>query len=179
MGWSLVADKIKEAAPFLSDLVKNPIGTIASSAIDVISNALGVDSTAEAVEAALASDPEALSKLKIAESNNRVRLEEVKLEETRAYLEDRQSARNRQTEHEKATGKSDINLYLLAWLVVAGFFGLICLLCFKALPENSDGVVFMLFGSLSTGFGQVLGYFFGSSKSSAEKTALFTLKKGA
>jgi len=40
------------------------------------------------------------------------------------------------------------------------------------IPEGSNQVVFLLFGALATGFGQVLQYFFGSSKSSAEKTQL-------
>ena len=45
------------------------------------------------------------------------------------------------------------------------------------LSEGSNEVVFMLFGALATGFGTVLQYFFGSSKSSSDKTQLMALGK--
>ena len=45
------------------------------------------------------------------------------------------------------------------------------------LPDGSSDVVFMLFGALVTGFGTVLQYFFGSSKSSTDKTSLLAGKK--
>jgi len=35
---------------------------------------------------------------------------------------------------------------------------------------DQTGVLFMLFGTLSTSFGMVVGYFFGSSKGSADKS---------
>jgi hypothetical protein len=45
-----------------------------------------------------------------------------------------------------------------------------------ALPPGQNEVIFMLFGAISSGFGQVLGFFFGSSKSSADKTQLLGKK---
>ena len=149
-----------------------PGGTLAGTAIKMIGSALGVESTEDAVITALQTDPEALLKLKNFELDNKVELQKIVMEKERARLADVADARSRQIEHEKATGKSDTNLYVLAWTVVMGFFGLMGLLCFKALPGDSSGVVFMLFGALATGFGQVLQYFFGSSKSSGDKTKL-------
>ena len=70
-----------------------------------------------------------------------------------------------------ATGKRDINLYVLAWMVVGLFFALVGLLMFVVLPEANVGPVNQLFGAMATGFGMVLQYFFGSSKGSADKTA--------
>lgn len=43
------------------------------------------------------------------------------------------------------------------------------ILMFKGIAPGSTGVEMMLFGTLSTGFGTVLGYFFGTSKSSGDK----------
>ena len=47
---------------------------------------------------------------------------------------------------------------------------------FRQLPQGSNDVVFMLFGALASGFGVVLQYFFGSSKSSSDKTKHLVLK---
>jgi lipopolysaccharide export LptBFGC system permease protein LptF len=70
------------------------------------------------------------------------------------------------------TGKKDLNLYILAWTVVGGFFALCAILMEVSLPEGSSQIVYLLFGGLVTGFTQVLGYFFGSYKSSNDKTKL-------
>jgi len=161
------------------------IGTVLSGGnplvgmgIKAVSNALlgkpdgSEDEISEALQNASAED---LLKLKNADNTFKLEMAKVGLDEKKLAFEDTSDARSRQVKHEKVTGKSDVNLYTLAWTVVAGFFGLMGLLCFKALPADSNGVIFMLFGSLSTGFGQVLSYFFGSSKSSADKTVL--LKK--
>ena len=176
MDWKKIAGRITSAAPILGSLL-GPGGTLAGTAIKMIGSALGVDPTEDAVITALQTDPDALLKLKKFELDNKIELQKLNIEQEQARLADIADARSRQIEHEKATGNTDTNLYTLAWTVVAGFFGLMPLLCFRSLPENSNGVVFMLFDSLATGFGQVLQYFFGSSKSSAAKTELMT-KKG-
>ena len=67
--------------------------------------------------------------------------------------------------------------YLLAVVIVAGFFTLLGLLIFRQLPEDSSGVIFMLFGALSAAFGAVVQYFFGSSKGSADKTELLSRER--
>ncbi|MBA7559897.1 hypothetical protein ES708_01515 [subsurface metagenome] len=172
MDWKNVASMVTKAAPMLGTLVGGPVGGAAGTAIKLIAGALGVEETPDAIEAELRANPDALLKLKEIEMNSKVELERLFLEQEIARLADVSDARGRQIEHEKATGKADTNLYVLAWTVVAGFFGLMAMLCFKTLPADSNGVIFMLFGALATGFGQVLQYFFGSSKSSAEKTNL-------
>ena len=43
---------------------------------------------------------------------------------------------------------------------------------FRPIPEAAIGPINQLFGALAAGFGLVLGYFFGSSKSSTDKTKL-------
>lgn len=177
MDWKNLAATVSKVAPMLGTLVGGPIGGAAGTAIKLIAGTLGVEETPDAIEAEIRANPDALLKLKEIEANSKVELERLVLEQEKARLADVSDARGRQVEHEKATGKADTNLYVLAWIVVAGFFGLMGLLCFKALPDDSSGVVFMLFGALATGFGQVLQYFFGSSKSSAEKTTLMA-KKG-
>ena len=70
------------------------------------------------------------------------------------------------------TKKNNKAVYILASLIVAGFFGLLSLLLFQPLPPDSSGVIFMLFGALSAAFGAVVQFFFGSSKGSSDKTEL-------
>jgi uncharacterized membrane-anchored protein YitT (DUF2179 family) len=79
----------------------------------------------------------------------------------------------------KATGKRDYNLYILAWTVVVGFFGLCAALLFKAIPDGQNDIVYVLFGGLVTGFSTVLAYFFGSSKGSADKTKFLAGRQAA
>ena len=52
------------------------------------------------------------------------------------------------------------------------FFALVGLLIFKELPKDLNGVIFMLFGALASGFTGIIGYFFGSSAGHAEATRL-------
>jgi hypothetical protein len=123
-------------------------------------------------------NPEQVMKMREFELAHQLELEKLVLEAERIRLADVQSARSADVEKTKASGKRDVNLYFLAWLVVIGFFTLIGVLIFAPSAMNKEQMatllptVTMLFGALSTGFGQVLQYFFGSSKSSAEKTNL-------
>jgi hypothetical protein len=112
--------------------------------------------------------------LKMMQANQLFQISIMKEETERLKLQlaDVQSARGMNVETTKATGKRDINLYALAWVIVIGFFGLVGILIFKDLPKDSNGVVFMLFGALCSGFTGIIGYFFGSSQSSSIKTEL-------
>jgi len=80
----------------------------------------------------------------------------------------------------QATGNKDVNLYVLAWVVVGGFFVLTGML--MLIPElegrTNNAMVNILFGGLVSGFATVLGYFFGSSKGSTDKTQLLSVNGG-
>jgi uncharacterized membrane-anchored protein len=65
-----------------------------------------------------------------------------------------------------------VAMYLLATIIVVGFFILLIFLILYPLQKDSTGVIFMLFGALSAAFGAVVQYFFGSSKGSADKTEI-------
>ena len=182
MEWSKVINLVKGAAPLLGTAIGGPAGTVvgglAGGAISLIGQAFGVEDVEdpEQIYNAIKADPEAVIKLKQIELDHKIELQKLALEIDRAYLQDVQNARQRQVEVEKTTGKKDINLYFLAWTIVCGFFGLTVVLIWHELPDDSTGVVFLLFGALVAGFTQVINYFFGSSKSSGEKTRLLALK---
>jgi uncharacterized membrane protein YjfL (UPF0719 family) len=66
----------------------------------------------------------------------------------------------------------EIYMYLLGAFVVALCFFLAYLLIFTPVPESNQGIVNVAFGLVLGWGGAVVGYFFGTSKSSAEKTKM-------
>jgi hypothetical protein len=179
MEWKDIAGAIGTAAPILGTVIAGPAGGAVGGAVSAVIKAFGLsgDATPEQVNQAIKQDPDAALKLMVAENEFKLRQRDQDIAELRVLIEDTQSARTRQTDSEKTTGSRDVNLYVLAWTIVGGFFILLGLLMKFAVPADQNGVIFMLFGSLSTGFGQVLQYFFGSSKGSADKTT-FMAKSG-
>jgi len=175
--WKEVGAYVAKAAPMLGTVIGGPAGGAVGGAVSLLASAFGITDPEQAkspaaVLEAVKADPQAVLKLQELENTHRLELGKLALQSDSDYLYDRQDARRRQIESEKITGKKDINLYVLAWVVVAGFFILCGLLMAVTLPNSTSPVVFTLFGSLGTGFGTVLAYFFGSSKSSAEKTEM-------
>lgn len=173
--WKDVGNIVGKIAP----VVGTALGGAAGGAVGgLIADLLGTDNDADAVAKAIQADPNIAVKLKEIELQAQQlhydaidKERQAQLDELKAYIGDVQSARERQSEHEKATGKTDINFYVLAWVIVVCFFGLIGVLMFVEIPPKQTEVMFMLFGTLSAGFGAVIQYFFGSSKGSADKSA--------
>ena len=181
MTWDDVKGFIGSAAPVVGTLLAPETGGASLAVGTLISKALGTSNTPDAVMQELQNNPDAILKIKelanskeIAKIQANVQLAQIDLDDTKAHLSDVASARSREIESEKITGKRDINLYVLAWTIVVGFLALVILLTYVTIPKDSTGVVFMLFGALATSFGTVIQYFFGSSKSSSDKTHLLS-----
>lgn len=181
MEWKTVGEAVKKYAPMLGTLVAGPAGGAAGGAVSLLLGALGLegDATPDAAMAAIQADPAMALKLKELEMKHQETLAGLVLQAEQAHLADRQSARDREVEITKATGKRDLNLYILAWVVVGGFLGLTGLLTFVTVPTENQGPVNQLYGALAMGFGAVIGYFFGSSQSSDLKTRIMGMVKGA
>jgi uncharacterized membrane protein len=64
----------------------------------------------------------------------------------------------------------DIFQYVLAGLIITGFFVLLYALVHKEVPEPNKDLLNLIVGALIGSFATIVGYFFGSSKGSAEKT---------
>jgi len=189
MEWKDVIGKISSAAPMVGTLLGGPLGGAIGGVVQLVAQALGCEPKEDAIALAVQNNPDALLKLKELELTHKIELEklilqgeQVNLEKERGRLADVQNARQREIEQTKVTGKKDINLYVLAWLIVLGFFGLTGgLLCgsyhgFEI--KDNTGVLFMLLGTLATGFGMVLQYFFGSSAGSTQKTGIIATMGG-
>jgi hypothetical protein len=170
--WDKVKGVLASGAPMIGTLIGGPGGAAVGA---LVSSALGVENTPEAIEKELTGNPEAMLKIKEIEINHRTQLEQMALEDTKARLQDTQDARRAEVERMKAGGSNRF-MYGLAGLIVVGFFGVIAALFFKAIPEASQDVAYIIIGGLVAQFGQVVTYFFGSSKGSSDKTAM--LMKG-
>ena len=171
MEWKDIGKRVINAAPMLGSLLGAP-GAAAGVAVKLIASAFGLtedETTPERIDQILTADPQAMIKLKELEYQNQQGLRDYYLKWEGMRLADVGSAREREVKVVQATGEKDYNLYVLAWTVVAGFFGLVYVLTFQTLPDANVGPVNQLYGVLGTGFGVVLGYFYGSSKSSRQK----------
>ena len=178
--WDNIKELVGTSAPVIGTLLGGPAGGAVGG---LISKVLGVDNTPEAIELALMNNPDALLKIKELETSKELAILQAELEHKRIdvgsvidnrkldnekdqmFLSDKQSARSRQTDSEKATGKVDAALYVIAGVIVVAFFVSILALIFITLDKQSGTyeLLLMLFGALTTKFGTVVDYFFGSS----------------
>ena len=163
--WKDVTKLIADLAPSLGTAIGSfvPGGAIIGGVAGSVLQKIFGTAEPDKLMAVIASDPEAAMKMRMVEI-------QFNLEETKAYLADVQSARTREIEIAKVTGSRDVHLYILAWVMVSGFFVLLGCLLFVNIPNDQSGVVSMLFGALSAAVGSVVSYFFGSSKGSADKS---------
>lgn len=178
--WDNIKELIGTSAPVIGTLLGGPAGGAVGG---LISKVLGVDNTPEAIELALTNNPDALLKIKELETSKELAILQAELENKRIdvgsvidnrkldnekdqmFLSDKQSARSRQVDSEKATGKVDVALYVIAGVIVLAFFASILALIFITLDKQSGTyeLLLMLFGALTTKFGTVVDYFFGAS----------------
>lgn len=70
----------------------------------------------------------------------------------------------------------NIFMYVLGSLITLAFFCLLGLLIFNGVPEQNQELLNIAIGSLLAAFATVVGYFYGSSKSSADKTDIMSKK---
>lgn len=63
-------------------------------------------------------------------------------------------------------------MYALAALFVVGYFCLIAFVLVKVIPAENKDIALMLFGTLTAAVASIISYFYGSSKSSADKNEM-------
>lgn len=72
----------------------------------------------------------------------------------------------------------DAYMYGLGALIVFGFFFILWVIFGKVLPAENKDIGLLVIGALVAKFGDVVNYFFGSSKGSADKTELMNGNNG-
>jgi hypothetical protein len=186
MEWKDVAGKIGEWAPAIGAALAPATGgasVLIGGAVGALTKALGLssDATPDDVLTAFNTDPEARLKAQIANNEFLLKQRDQDLAELKTRLEDIQSARARQTEHEKITGKADKFLYGLAlWCMIAPV-ALLVFLIYYGMPRMTPEVALLVGGFVGIIIGEyktIPAYFFGSSKGSADKTATMVATLG-
>lgn len=153
-------------APTAATLLSGPL---AGLAVDALGKALGMDSpTVDKVKDALTNGQlsgDQIVALKTAEQALLVRMRELDIRVDELEMNDRDSARKREASVGDKTNRN------LAYIVVGAFIALIgsILLGYAKADSVLAGT---LVGYLSAKAEQVLAYYFGSTKGSADKTKL-------
>ena len=155
---------LKGFAPTLATAAMGPAG---GAVISLIAGKLGVSDTVAEVTKALSADPLAGQKMR-----------ELDLEYAQMDKEDRGDARNREIEMAKAGAShfSQMVVPVLALGTVALTFVFIGILVFKKIDTEQQQLVIFALGYATAAAQQVLSYYFGSSKSSQDKT--IAMQKG-
>ena len=159
-------DIVRSVAPTLATALGGPLAGAAVR--EMAENVLGdKDASEETVAAAIiGANPETLLKLREVDYAFKTKLVDagVKLEELAAS--DRNSARRREID-----AKDSMTPRVLALVVVAGWFLIQWYLLQHIIDDGMREIIMRTLGTLDMALGMILGYYFGSSASSAAKTA--------
>lgn len=157
-------------APMLATALGGPL---AGGAVAAITKALGLgdDATDAEISRKLAdADPDTLLQLKKAEQDFTARMAEYgfrsEADLARIAADDRANARQREVERQDWTPR------ILAYLVTAGFFGMLSVMVFAAIPAASKEPLYILLGSLGTAWTSIISYYFGSTAGGQKKSEL-------
>lgn len=158
MDWSDLGKKIAGFAPLLGGVVGGPAGGAIGS---VIASMFGVENKPDLILNAINSDPNAAMKLKEIELNNKPELQRIAIELARFEIEDKQNAR-KENKHSCVPA-------ILSGVLSVVIIGIIYLLFYTVVPEGSKDVLFMLLGVVVKEWGGAMQYWFGTTRSSANK----------
>jgi hypothetical protein len=156
---------LKGAAPMLATAVAGPLG---GAAISMLASKFGVEESVQAVAEAIAGDPKAAEKLA-----------DLELEFAKIDAADRDSARQREVGMAAAGASrlSQLVVPILALGTVTMTFLFIAFLLFMEVKSDQQQLVIFALGYATAAAQQVLSYYFGSSKSSQDKTIAMQGKK--
>lgn len=175
--WEGVTNFLKKTVPIAANVFVPGAGGIVSS---MISTVFGVDGDdPQAIEHAFnTASPEQIKALKEMAFKHEEKLIELATESEKIRLNDVQSARAMSSELVRITGKSDRNQIVMSWITIFGFFAVMGAILSNQAGIANNPVVLMMIGALITQTTQIYGYFFGSSKSSNDKTNILANKIG-
>jgi hypothetical protein len=162
---------VKTVAPWIGTAIGGPLGGLA---VEAATKALGIsDKTTEGLKAALAGvSAEDMLKLKAADQAFQAHMTElgfknlVDLESIAAN--DRASARDMQKSIRSWVPSA------LSIIVTVGFFGLLIGMLQGWLKLTDSQALLLMLGSLTTGWGVVMQYWFGSTSNSQIKTDIIS-----
>lgn len=165
-------DIVKGVAPLIGGALGGPFGGVAVKFL--ADQLLGEDANGKSPEelentlsgVLQSSNPETLAKIKQIDADFKVRMRELGISESKLLFDDIKDARDRNVK------LNDRTPALLAFLVTFGFFGVLAVFMFAKIPPESATVLNIMLGSLGTAWTSIIGFYFGSSRSSEIKTGI-------
>tara|TARA_Y100001937_G_scaffold128393_1_gene204392 strand:- start:27967 stop:28464 length:498 start_codon:yes stop_codon:yes gene_type:complete len=113
-----------------------------------------------------------------APAEDKIRAQEMVLEAYEAEVADRASARQREMAA-LASGSNDILFKTVGWGITICFIGVVAgAIGLWEIPKESQRLFDMGFGAVVAAFTQVIGYYFGSSAGSKQKTNILNNGEG-
>lgn len=165
-------DIVKGVAPLIGGALGGPFGGVAVKFLaDQLLGEDAKDKSPEELENTLngvlqSSNPETLAKIKQIDADFKVRMRELGISESKLLFDDIKDARDRNVKLNDSTPA------VLAFLVTFGFFGVLAVFMFAKIPPESATVLNIMLGSLGTAWTSIIGFYFGSSRSSEIKTGI-------
>jgi hypothetical protein len=169
-----IGEKIKTSK--FGTFVRERVKPVAGDILEVVGDITGIQAI-ETVGALINGKKDQSDEAaKLAQDFERYKLEftlemhrldmQAELEAYKAEVEDRTSARLREVEFTKATGKRD---WLMAAVIIAGLLlliGVVLSLIFITIPPENQRLADMTFGAIMSIGASIFSYYVGSSKSS-------------
>ncbi len=160
MNWSELGKQVANFAPLLG----SALGPIGSGVGALIASEFGTENTPEAINHHLINNPEAQVKLREIELSHKAELQKLAVENTRLELADKANARSA---HKQSFMPAMLSVGLTV-LIAA----IVSLLFWVDIPSGSREVLFMLLGVVIKEWGSAMQYWFGTTRSSADKTRM-------
>lgn len=160
---------IKTVAPWIGTALGGPLGGMA---VGAIADALGLsDRTVDAVKTAISgATPEQMLALKKADQDFAVQMQALGFKQVTDLeslaVADRKDARTMQV------AKPSPVPALLSLLVTAGYFGILVGMMAGGLNIHDSEAMLLMLGSLTTAWGAVMAFWFGTTRDSSRKTEI-------
>lgn len=165
---------IADVAPTIGTALGGPLAGLAINQLLKLFN-LSPTANEKDIEKAILAGPEALLKLKEFDMQFKQHLLDVGIDLERVDAADRDSARKREEELAKA-GRKDYTTTILASCTVCGWLIIQFYLFTHVIPTEMREIIMRSLGTLDAALGMVFTYYFGSSKSSAQKDEIIKSK---
>ncbi len=158
MNWQELGKQVADYAPLLGGVLGGPSGAAVGT---MLASKFGTKETPNDIAAAIQADPNAALKLKEVESNNETKLQEL-------YLKDKQNAR---LSHKESIMPAALSVALTVFVCLVVY-----LLFFAPVPDASKDVLFMLLGVVVKEWSNAMQYWYGTTRSSSDKTKLIAAR---